>query len=89
VVFPYRDVTHKVKLVWLPLNDRLLALITLNCSRVLIMLLGFLLLRVQTISFEMLGLSTIVAKVGRKFLGLGNLLLLFLNGVELLSLSCF
>jgi hypothetical protein len=89
VLFPYRDVTHKVKLVWLPLNDRLLALITLNCSRVLIMLLGFLLLRVQTISFEMLGLSTIVAKVGRKFLGLGNLLLLFLNGVELLSLSCF
>jgi hypothetical protein len=53
------------------------------------MLLGFVLLRVQTISFEMLGLSTIVAKVGRKFLGLGNLLLLFLNGVELLSLSCF
>jgi hypothetical protein len=89
VLFPYRDVTHKVKLVWLPLNDRLLALITLSCSRVLIMLLGFLLLRVQTISFEMLGLSTIVAKVGRKFLGLGNLLLLFLNGVELLSLSCF
>jgi hypothetical protein len=89
VLFPYRDVTHKVKLVWLPLNDRLLALITLSCSRVLIMLLGFLLLRVQTISFEMLGLSTIVAKVGRKFLGLGNLLLLFLNGVELLCLSCF
>jgi hypothetical protein len=88
-VFPYRDVTRKVKLVWLPLKDRLLALITLSCSRVLIMLLGFVLLRVQTISFEMLGLSTIVAKVGRKFLGLGNLLLLFLNGVELLSLSCF
>jgi hypothetical protein len=88
-VFPYRDVTRKVKLVWLPLKDRLLALITLSCSRVLIMLLGFVLLRVQTISFEMLGLSTIVAKVGRKFLGLGNLLLLFLNGVELLCLSCF
>jgi hypothetical protein len=35
----------------------------------------------------MLGLSTIVAKAGRKFFGLGNLLLNFLDDTKLLPLS--
>jgi hypothetical protein len=30
--FFVREVTHGVKLVWLPLKDRLLAVITLSCS---------------------------------------------------------
>jgi hypothetical protein len=33
------------------------------------------------------GLSTIVAKAGWKFFGLGNLLLIFLDETELLPLS--
>jgi hypothetical protein len=35
----------------------------------------------------MLGLSTIVAKAGRKFFVLGNLLLIFLDDTELLPFS--
>jgi hypothetical protein len=87
-VFLDRDVTHKVKLVWLHLKDRLLAVKSFSCSRVLILLLGFELLRVRAISYEMLGLFTIVAKVG-KFLGLQNLLLILLDEAGLLSLSFF
>jgi hypothetical protein len=73
-------VTHGVKLVWLPLKDRLLAVITLSCSDVLILLLWS-----WAITYEMLGLSTIVAKVGRKFFG--NLLRIFLDDTEFLPLS--
>jgi hypothetical protein len=76
------EVTHRVKLVWLPLKDRLLAVITFSCSEVLILLLG-----IQAIMYEMHGLSTIVAKVGWKFFGLGNLLLIFLDETKLLPLS--
>jgi hypothetical protein len=70
-------------LVWLPLKDRFLVVTTFSCSEVLILPLG-----VRAISFEMPGLSTIVANAGQKFLGLGNLLLLFLDDTELLSLLC-
>jgi hypothetical protein len=80
--FSEREITHRVKLVWLPLKDRLLAVITFSCSEVLILLLG-----VRAITYEMPGLSTIVAKAGRKFFGLGNLLLIFLDDTELLPLS--
>jgi hypothetical protein len=73
-------VTHGVKLVWLPLKDRLLAVITLSCSDVLILLLWS-----RAITYEMLGLSTIVAKVGRKFFG--NMLRIFLDDTEFLPLS--
>jgi hypothetical protein len=80
--FSDREVTHRVKLVWLPLKDRLLAVITFSCSEVLILLLG-----IRAITYEMLGLSTIVEKVGRKVFGLGNLLLILLDEAELLLLS--
>jgi hypothetical protein len=46
-------------LVWLLLKDRLLAVITFSCSVVLILLLG-----IGEITYEMPGLSTIVAKAG-------------------------
>jgi hypothetical protein len=60
-----RDVTHRVKLVWRPLKNRLLAVITLSCSEVLILLLG-----VQAITYEMPELSIIVAQAGLKVSGL-------------------
>jgi hypothetical protein len=69
-------------LVWLPLKDRLLAVITFNCFEVLILLLG-----IRAITYEMPVLSTIVAKAGWKFFGLGNLLLIFLDDTEILHLS--
>jgi hypothetical protein len=81
-VFSDREVTHRVKLVWLPLKDRLLVVITFSCSEVLILL-----LEIREITYEMPGLSTIVAKAGRKVFGLGNLLLIFLDEAELLFLS--
>jgi hypothetical protein len=80
--FSDREVTLRVKLVWLPLKDQLLAVITFNCSDVLILL-----LRIRAITYKMPRLSTIVAKAGRKFLGLGNLLLIFLDEMELPPLS--
>jgi hypothetical protein len=80
--FSVREVTHRVKLVWHPLKDRLLAVITLSCPEVLVLLLG-----IRKITYEMPRLSTIVAKAGWKFLGLGNLLLIFLDDMELLPLS--
>jgi hypothetical protein len=80
--FSDKEITHEVKLVWLPLKDRLLAMITFSCSEVLILLLGF-----WAITHEIPGLSTIVAKAGLKFLGLLNLSLIFLNDTTLLSLS--
>jgi hypothetical protein len=80
--FSDREVTHRVKLVWLPSKDRLLAMITFSCPDVLILLLGN-----RAITYEMPEFSTIVAKPGRKFLGLGNLLLIFLDDTELLPFS--
>jgi hypothetical protein len=77
-----RVVTHRGRLVWLPWKGRLLAVIHLRCSEVLILLLG-----IRAITYEMPGLSTIVAKAGWKVFGLGNLLLIFLDEVELLLLS--
>jgi hypothetical protein len=88
-MFMDRVVIHKVKYVWLHLIDRLLAVIAFSCSGVLILLLGLWLLRVWAITYEMSELSTIVAKAGRKFLGLRNLFLILLYGAELLSLSFF
>jgi hypothetical protein len=82
-VFSDRDGTHKVEVVWLHLNDRPLAVITFSCFEGLILLLG-----VRAITHEMPGLSTIVAKAGRMFLGLGNLLLIFPDDTKILSLSC-
>jgi hypothetical protein len=55
--------------------------ITLSCSEVLILLLG-----IQAIAYEMPGLSTFVSKEGWKVFGLANLLLIFLDEVELLLL---
>jgi hypothetical protein len=75
------DVTHGVKLVWLPLKNRVLAACTLNCSEVLILMLD-----IWAIKYEMPGLSTIVAHTGWKVSGLGNLLLVFLDEAELLLL---
>jgi hypothetical protein len=63
------------------LNDGLLTVITLSCSEVLILLLG-----IRAIAYEMTGLSTFVAKEGWKVFGLANLLLIFLDEVELLLL---
>jgi hypothetical protein len=76
-----RDVTHRVKLVWLPYKDRVLAVSTLSCSKVLILM-----LEIWAILYVMLGLSTIVAQTGWKVSGLGNLLLVFLDEAELLLL---
>jgi hypothetical protein len=79
--FMHRDVTHRVKLVWLPLKDRVPAVSTLSCSEVLILMLDN-----WATTYEMPGLSTIVAQTGWKVSGLGNLLLVFLDKAELLLL---
>jgi hypothetical protein len=76
-----RDVTHRVKLVWLSLKNRVLAVSTLSCSEVLILM-----LKIWAITYEMPGLSTIVAQMGWKVSGLGNLLLVFLDKAKLLLL---
>jgi hypothetical protein len=76
-----RDVTHRVKLIWLPSKNRVLAVSTLNCSKVLILI-----LEIWAIMPVMPGLSTIVAQTGWKVSGLGNLLLAFLDETELLLL---
>jgi hypothetical protein len=76
------DITRRVKLDWLPLNNQLLAVITLSCSKVLLLLLG-----IQAITHEMFGLLTIVTQVGWQASLLRNLLLIFLNEAELLLLS--
>jgi hypothetical protein len=74
-----RDVTHRVKLVWLPLKKWVLAVSTLNCSEVLIPM-----LEIWSTTYEMPGLSTIVAQMGWKVSRLGNLLPIFLDEAELL-----
>jgi hypothetical protein len=76
-----RDVTHRVKLVWLPLKDRVLAVSILSCSEVLILT-----LEVSAIMYVMPGLSTIVAQTRWKVSWLGDLLLAFLDKAELLLL---
>jgi hypothetical protein len=75
------DVTHRVKLVWLSLKNWVLAVSTLSCSKVLILM-----LEIWAITYEMPRLSTIVAQTGWKVSGLGNLLLVFLDKAELLLL---
>jgi hypothetical protein len=78
-----RDVTQRGKLVWLPWKNQLLVVIHLRCSEVLILLLG-----IRAITYEMPGLFTIVTQMGWQASVLGNLLLIFLDEVELLlSLS--
>jgi hypothetical protein len=76
-----RDVTHRVKPVWLPLKNRVLAVSTLSSSEVLILM-----LEIWAITYEMPGLYTIVAQTGWKVSGLGILLLVFLDEAELLLL---
>jgi hypothetical protein len=63
------------------LKNWLLAVITISCSEVLILM-----LEIWAITSEMPGLSTIVAQTGWKVSGLGNLLLVFPGEVELLLL---
>jgi hypothetical protein len=76
-----RDVTHRVKMIWLSSKNRVLAVSTLSCSQVLILV-----LKIWAIMYVMPGLSTIVAQMGWKVSGLGNLWLVFLNKTELLLL---
>jgi hypothetical protein len=76
-----RDVTHRVKLVWLPLKRRVLAVSTLSRSEVLVLM-----LEIWAIMYEMPGLSTNVAQTGWKVSGLRDLLLAFLDEAELLLL---
>jgi hypothetical protein len=68
-------------LVWLSLKNRFLAVSTLSCFEVLILM-----LEIWAIMYVMPGLSTIVAQTGWKVSGLGNLLLVFLGEAELLLL---
>jgi membrane protein DedA with SNARE-associated domain len=63
------------------------AVVAFSGSGVLVLLLGLLLPGVRALICIMLGLSTIVAKAGRKFFVLGNLLLIFLDDTELLPFS--
>jgi hypothetical protein len=72
-----RGVTLKVKLVWLSLTNRVLAVSTLSCSKVLILRLA-----IWAIMSVMPGLSTIVAQTQWKLSGLGDLLLGFLDKAE-------
>jgi hypothetical protein len=72
-------VTHRVKPAWLSLKNRVLAVSTLSCSKVLILT-----REVWAITYEMPGLFTIVEQMGWKVSGLGNLLLALLDEAELL-----
>jgi hypothetical protein len=56
-----RGVTHRVKRVWLPSKNRVLAVRTLSCSEVLILM-----LEIWAIMSIMSGLSTTVAQTGWK-----------------------
>jgi hypothetical protein len=53
-----RDVTHRVKLIWLSSKNRVLAVSTLGCYEVLILM-----LEIWAIMSIMSGLSTIVAQM--------------------------
>jgi hypothetical protein len=57
--FVHRDVTHRVKPVWLSLKNWVLAVNTLSCSEILILM-----LEIWAITYDMPGLSTIVAQTG-------------------------
>jgi hypothetical protein len=63
------------------LKDRVLAVSTLSCSEVLILT-----LEIWAITYEMPGLSTIVAQMGWKVARLENVLLVFLDKAEFLLL---
>jgi hypothetical protein len=76
-----RGVTHRVKLIWLFLKNRVLAVSTLSCSKVLILM-----LEIWAIMSVMPGLSTIVTQTRWKLSGLGDLLLGFLDKAEPLPL---
>jgi hypothetical protein len=74
-----RGATHRFKPVWLSLKNRVLAVSTLSCSKVLILM-----LEIWEIMSVMSGLSTIVAQKGWKVSRLGDLLLAFLDEAKLL-----
>jgi hypothetical protein len=76
-----RDVTHRVKPVWLLSKSRVLAVSTLSSSEVLILMLD-----IWAIMYVMPGLPTIVAQTGWKVSRFGNLLLVFLNEAKFLLL---
>jgi hypothetical protein len=76
-----RGVTHRVKPVWLSLKHRVLAVSTLSCPEVLILM-----REIWAITYEMPGLSTMVAQTGWKVSGLRDLLLGFLDKAEPLPL---
>jgi hypothetical protein len=63
------------------LENRVLAVSTLSYSEFLILM-----LEIWAITYEMPGLSTIVAQTRWKVFGLGNSLLVFLDEAELLLL---
>jgi hypothetical protein len=58
-----RDVTHRVKLVWLSSKHQVLAMSTLSCSKVLTLM-----QEIWAIMYVMPGLPTIVAQTGWKSL---------------------
>jgi hypothetical protein len=68
-------------LAWLSLKNRVLAVSTLSCSGVLILM-----LEIWAIMCVMPGFSTIVTQTRWKLSGLGNLLLGFLDKAEPLPL---
>jgi hypothetical protein len=76
-----RDVTHRVKPVWLSLKSWVLAVSTLSCSEVLILM-----LEIWAIIYVIPGLSTTLAQTGWKVSGLGDLSLAFLDEAALLLL---
>jgi hypothetical protein len=63
------------------LENQVLAVSTLSCSEVLILM-----LEIWAITYEVPRLSTTVAQTGRKVSGLENLLLVFLDKAEFLLL---
>jgi hypothetical protein len=76
-----RGVTHRIKPVWLSLQNRVLAMSTLSCSDVLILMLA-----IWEIMSVMPEFSTFVAQTQWKLSGLGDLLLSFLDKAEPLPL---
>jgi hypothetical protein len=77
----HRGVTHRVKPVWLSLKNRVLAVRTLSCSEVLILM-----LEIWEIMSVMPGLSTFMTQTQWKLAQLGDLLLRFLDKAEPLPL---
>jgi hypothetical protein len=77
----HRGVTHRVKPVWPSLKNRVLAVSTLSCSEVLILM-----LEIWAIMSVMPRLSTFVTQTQWKLSRLGDLLLGFLDKTEPLPL---